>query len=131
MKVLSATVLEKAGRWFVSAQVEEEIPAPGPAQGAPVGVDLSITMLATCSDSKVYKNPKALQQEQKKLRRLQRKLSRQDKGSRNSEKTRRKIAQLHYRITNIRRDTLHKVTSGIMAKTKPVALPLAQSCSKP
>lgn len=116
VKILSATVSEKAGRWFVSVQVEEEIPDPEAARGAPVGVDLGITVLATCSDGTSYENPRALQQAQKKLRRLQRKLSRQDKGSRNREKTRRKIARLHYRIANIRRDALHKATSGIVAK---------------
>jgi len=120
--ILSATVSEKAGRWFVSVQVEEEIPDPEPAQGAPVGVDLGITTLATCSNGAVYENPKALHQAQKKLRRLQRRFSRQQKGSRNREKTRRKIACLHFRIANIRRDALHKATSGIVAKTKPPAL---------
>jgi len=112
LKILSATVSEKAGRWFVSLQVEEEIPDPEPAQGTPVGVDLGITTLATCSDGTSYENPKA----------LQRQLSRQDKGSRNRKKTRQKIAQLHYRIANIRRDALHKATSGIAGKTKPAAL---------
>ena len=122
VKLLSATVSEKAGRWFVSVQVEEEIPDPEPAQGAPVGVDLGITMLATCSDGVRYENPRALQRAQKKLRRLQRKLSRQQKDSNNREKTRRKIARLHYRAANIRRDALHKATSGIVAKSKPAAL---------
>ncbi len=48
-------------------------------------------------------------------------ISRQQKGSRNREKTRRRIARLHYRIAAIRRDTLHKATSDIVAKTKPDA----------
>ena len=87
----------------------------------PVGVDLGIPTLATCSDGTSYENPKALQKAHKKLRRLQRKLSLQDKGSSNREKTRKKISQLHFRITNIRPDALHKVTSGIVAKTKPNA----------
>ena len=121
VKILSATVSEKAGRWFVCAQVEEEIPDPEPAQGVPVGVDLGIPTLATCSDGTSYENPKALQKALKKLRRLQRKLSRQDKGSSNREKTRKKIAHLHFRIANIRPDALHKATSGIVAKTKPNA----------
>ena len=119
VKILSATVSEKAGRWFVCVQVEEEIPDPEPAQGVPVGVDLGIPTLATCSDGTSYENPKALQKAHKKLRRLQRKLSRKGKGSSNREKSRKKIAQLHFRIANIRPDALHKATSGIVAKTKP------------
>jgi putative transposase len=78
-----------------------------------------VKALATRSDGISYENPKALDRELKKLRRLQRKLARQEKGSRNREKTRRRIARLHYRIANIRRDTLHKATSDIAAKTKP------------
>jgi len=119
IKILSATVSERAGRWFVSIQVEKEIPAPTPARGEPLGVDRGVKTLATRSDGISYENPKALDREQKKLRRLQRKLARQERGSRNREKTRRRIARLHYRIANIRRDTLHKATSDIVAKTKP------------
>lgn len=119
VRILSATVSERAGRWFVSIQVEEEIPDPASAQGEPIGVDLGIKALATCSDGVTYENPKALRQAQKKLRRLQRQLSRQKKGGRNREKTRRKIAQLHYRIANVRCDALHQATGGIMARTKP------------
>lgn len=121
VKILSATVSERAGRWFVSLQVEEEVPDPSPAQGEPLGVDLGVRTLATRSDGVTYGNPKALPRAQRKLHRLQRKLARQQKGSRNREKTRRKLARLHYRISNIRRDALHKVSSDIVARTKPDA----------
>jgi putative transposase len=100
VKILSATVSERAGRWFVSVQVEEEIVDPTPACGEPLGVDLGVKVLAMRSDGISYENPKALGKEQKKMRRLQRKLARQQKGSRNREKTRHRIARLHYRITN-------------------------------
>jgi len=120
-RILSATVSERAGRWFVSLQVEEEVPDPTPAQGEPIGVYRGVKTLATRSDGISYENPKALDSAQRKMRRWQRKLSRQRKGSRNYEKTRRRIARLHYRIANLRRDTLHKATSGIVAKTKPDA----------
>jgi putative transposase len=117
--ILSATVSEQAGRWFVSIQVEEKIPDPKPAQGEAIGVDRGVKVLAMRSDGIAYENPKALAGAQRKMNRLQRKLARQQKGSRNREKTRRRIARLHYRIANIRRDTLHKATSDIVAKTKP------------
>jgi putative transposase len=119
VRILSATVSERAGHWFVSVQVEEEVPEPTPARGESIGVDLGVKTLATCSDGSGYENPKALEKAQKKLRRLQHKSARQKKGSRNREKTRRRIARLHYRIANVRRDTLHKATSRIVARTKP------------
>jgi putative transposase len=105
----------------VSLQVEEQIEKPQPAQGAVVGVDLGVATLATCSDGRIYQNPRALRQVEKKLRRYQRQLSRQQKGSQNREKTRRQIARLHFRAANLRKDTLQKVTSDILANTKPAA----------
>jgi putative transposase len=120
VKILSATVSEKAGRWFVSVQVEEEIADPEATQGKPVGVDLGIKALATCSDGREFENPRALGKAQRRLKRQQRELERRQKGGRNRAKTRRKIARLHYRIGNIRKDTLNKATSAIVeAKPKP------------
>lgn len=117
IRILSATVSERAGRWFVSAQVEQEIEVER-ATGPAVGVDLGVKVMATCSDGAVFENPKALRRYKRKLVRLQRELSRRKKGGRNRERTRRKIARLHYRISNIRKDALHKATSAIVAKTK-------------
>jgi putative transposase len=119
VKVLSATVSEQAGRWFVSVQVEEEQPEPSLALGYTVGVDLGIKALATCSDGTVMENPKALSSNLKKLRRLSRRHSRKQKGSKNRAKATRKLARLHAHIANIRVSTLHKATSWITAKTKP------------
>ncbi|HRR48728.1 MAG TPA: transposase [Bacteroidales bacterium] len=116
--ILSATVTESAGRWFVSVQCKREIES-AQAMGEPVGVDLGIKNLAVTSDGQRFENPKPLKKAQAKLRRLQRELSRRKKGGKNREKTRQKIAKVHQRITNIRRDALHKVTSAIVAKTKP------------
>jgi putative transposase len=75
--------------------------------------------MAVCSDGRRFENPKALRKALRKLKRLQRELARRKKGSRNWEKTRRKIAKLHQRVANIRKDALHKATSAIVAKTKP------------
>jgi putative transposase len=119
VKILSATVSEQAGRWFVSVQVEEEQPEPTLAPGHTIGVDLGVKVLATLSDARVVENPKALRSNLKKLRRLSRRHSRKQKGSKNRAKATRKLARLHTNIANIRQDTLHKVTSWITAKTKP------------
>lgn len=116
--VLSVTVSESAGHWFVSVQCRQEIEV-AQATGEPVGVDLGIKELAVVSDGQRFENPKALRKAQSKLKRFQRELSRRKKGGKNREKTRQKIAKAHQRIANIRRDTLHKATSDIVAKTKP------------
>ena len=116
--ILSVTISESAGRWFVSVQCRKEIEV-SQATGEPIGIDLGIKELAVTSDGQRFENPKPLRRAQAKLRRLQRELSRRKKGGKNREKTRRKIAKAHQRIANIRRDTLHKTTSAIVAKTKP------------
>jgi len=118
LHILHVTISEAAGRWFVSVQCKQEMEITR-AIGDPVGIDLGIKDLAVTSDGQRFENPKPLEKAQAKLRQLQRELSRRKKGGKNQEKTRGKIAGTHYRIANIRRDTLHKATSGIVAKTKP------------
>lgn len=119
IKILSATVSEQAGRWFVSVQAEEEVADPIPATGKAIGVDLGIKTLATISDGRMIDNPKALRKNLKKLKRLSRSHSRKIKGSKNRKKAARKLARMHARIAHIRQDALHKATSTIVAKTKP------------
>jgi putative transposase len=119
VKVLSATVSEQAGRWFVSVQVEEKQDDSPVATGPVIGVDLGVKALATLSDGRSFENPKALHSRLKALRRFSRRHSRKKKGSKNREKARRKLARLHARIANLRKDVLHKTTAQIVAKAKP------------
>lgn len=116
-KILSANISERAGRWFISLQVEEEIQQLPRKLGKSVGVDLGIATLATCSDGEVFDNPKALRKRLEKLQRLSRRLSRKAKGGSNRKKAQRKLALLHYKISCIRKDSVHKLTSSL-TKTK-------------
>ena len=114
VKILSATVSERAGKWYVSVLVEETVPEPIQALGQPIGVDLGIKSLAVCSDGRPpLLSPKALGTHLKQLRRKQRHLSRCKKGSKNREKARRQVARLHVRIADIREDALHQATSSL------------------
>jgi putative transposase len=117
-KILSATVSEQAGRWFVSVQVEESVPDPIKATGPVIGIDLGIKTLATVSHGGVIENPKVLRSNLKKLRRASRQHSRKQKCSKNRAKATRKLVRLHAHIGNIRKDALHKATSQIVMKTK-------------
>ncbi len=118
-RLLSVTVSERAGRWFVSVPVEEVRPDPQPVEGGPCGVDLGSHNLATLDDGTVFNAPKSLEKHLGKLQRLERSLARKKPGSRNGQKACIKVAKLHFRISNIRRDAIHKVTTKL-AKTKPV-----------
>ena len=121
-KILSATVSEQAGRWFVSIQVEEEQSQPVMTATTAIGVDLGIKTLATCSDGTIFENPRALKHAQKKLRRLERVKSRRKNGSKNRAKARKAIAKQHARIANIRRDAAHKLTSYLVKNHSLIAI---------
>jgi len=112
-KILNVSLSERAGKWFVSLQVEEEISDPAPRQESIVGVDLGIKTLATCSDGKTFDNPKALRHQERRIARLNRECDRRKKGSSNREKTNRKLSRVHYRIACIRSAAMHEATTSI------------------
>ncbi|MGY5871695.1 MAG: RNA-guided endonuclease TnpB family protein [Candidatus Thorarchaeota archaeon] len=112
-RILSATVSRRANRWFVSITVEEEIPEPSILSGPSIGVDLGIKSLATLSNGIRISNPRALERKIRKLRKLSKRLSRKKMGSKNREKARLQLAKTHMRISNIRQDSLHKLTTHL------------------
>src|SRR5260370_33085661 len=71
IKVLSATVTEQAGHWYVSIQVEQEQTVPV-NNGPTVGVDLGVKTLATLSAGTVFPNHRHRKRRLKKIKRLQR-----------------------------------------------------------
>ncbi|WP_043474181.1 RNA-guided endonuclease InsQ/TnpB family protein, partial [Streptomyces fradiae] len=94
---------DAAGRWFVSLLCDDVI-TPAPATTAAVGIDAGLTSLVTLSTGEKIANPKHERKDRAKLARAQRELSRKAKGSNNREKARRKVARVHARITDRRRD---------------------------
>jgi putative transposase len=114
---LSATVRERAGRWFVSVQVEMDQPEPLDTARPVAGVDLGVLALATVSDGTRIENPRALKSSLCKIKRLQRVVSRRQRGSANRQKAVRQLARAHLRIANIRKNALHQATS-LLTRTK-------------
>ncbi|HLY30112.1 MAG TPA: RNA-guided endonuclease TnpB family protein [Ktedonobacterales bacterium] len=119
--ILSATVSEQGGHWYVSVQVKQEQVVPvTPASTGPVaGVDLGIKALATLSDGTVIANPKPLKRRLKQVKRLHRAVTRKPNGSNNRKKAVRKLGKQYRHIAQQRANTLHQVTSRL-AKTKSV-----------
>lgn len=111
-KVTGARITKTADWWFVSLTVEraDERPEKRPAA---IGIDVGLNRLATLSTSEGYENQAFLRTALKKLRQANKRLHRRVKGSKNREKARRQVARLHYRITCLRDDVLHKLTSRI------------------
>lgn len=121
VRVLSATVTERAGRWFVSLQVEEEVMTPTPKEGV-CGLDVGINALATLSDGTKFDNPMTLFKAQRKLKHLQRAVSRKKKGSKNRGKAIRRLARAHARVANIRKNILHGISSAIAKRFGTVGM---------
>ncbi len=111
-KVTGARITKTADWWFVSLTVE--VPDETPEKRtASVGIDFGLNRLATLSTSEGYENQAFLRTALKKLRQANKRLHRRKLGSKNREKARRQVARLHYRITCLREDVLHKLTTRI------------------
>ncbi len=108
-------------KYFISILVEEDIEQL-PKNSNKVGIDLGIKDFAVTSDGEVFGNPKWLRKSEKRLVKLQRDLSRKKKGSNNRNKARLKVAKLHEKITNQRKDFLHKLSSKIISENQVIVL---------
>jgi len=97
-----------SGKWYAIVQVEteEELPKTGKA----VGIDVGIKHFLTDSDGKQIENPKFYEKTLKRIRRLHKNLSRKQKGSKNREKARIKLAKAYEKLINQRKDFLHKLS---------------------
>jgi putative transposase len=120
VQVLSATVSEQAGHWYVSVLVEQEQAVPANT-GPVVGVDLGVKRLTTLSDGETAENPRHLKRKLKKLKRLHRAVTRKKKGSQNRKKAAQRLGSEHRKVANLRANTLHHLTSRL-AKTKSVVV---------
>jgi putative transposase len=112
---------DAAGRWFVSLLCEDTI-NPAPATPNTVGIDAGLTSLVTLSTGEKVTNPKHERRDRARLARAQRELSRKAKGSNNRDKARRKVARVHTRITDRRRDFLHKLSTRLVRENQTVVI---------
>ncbi|HAS8538286.1 TPA: transposase [Vibrio vulnificus] len=123
-KINSMTISRQADKWFVSFSIDVEFsPVPTENQGR-VGVDLGINALATMSKGEVLKwnTPKPLQSSLKRLKRMSRGLSRKQRGSNGFKRLKQRIARLHMRISNLRKDVLHKLTSYLTSHFSEIVI---------
>ena len=88
----------------------------------PIGIDVGINTLATCSNGDTYDNPRPLKRYERKLARANRRLSRRQKGSQNWYKAKAMLAGVHARIGNIREDAHHQATIRIVRKASAIGI---------
>ncbi len=112
-----------AGKYFVSILVDDgkELPKKVKIEKA-IGIDLGIKTFATISTGEKIDNPRHLNKSLGRLKVLQRRLSKKQKGSKNSIKAKQKVALLSEKISNQRKDFLHKLSTRLVSENQAICL---------
>ena len=111
-EIKNVTVRQKCGRFYVSIQTECEVEI-AKHQGGEIGIDMGIVRFATLSNGEYFEPLNAFKTYKGKLAKLQRQLKNKIKFSKNWQKLQAKIAKLHHKIANCRKDFLHKISTTI------------------
>jgi putative transposase len=118
-RILSASVSERAGRWYVSFTCEADRPEAGVPAGQPVGVDVGVKYLAVLSTGEKVPNPRHLRRWQRRQARLQVELARRQGPARGKPPSRRwkatssRLGKTHAKVAQARSDGLHKLTTRL------------------
>lgn len=119
--IKNATISQvPSGKYYISFNIEiwvQELPKTEKE----IGLDLGIKELLITSDKEHFENPKTLYKYEKQLAKLQRQLAHKKKFSNNWYKQKHKIALLHEKITNIRKDNLHKISHKLVMENQLIA----------
>jgi putative transposase len=119
----SVTVkMHPSGRWHISIRFDDPTRSPLPKSDNAIGIDLGITSLIATSNGDKVANPKQFKQHYRRLKRAQKNLFRKQKGSKNREKARVKVAKIHLKISDSRKDFLHKLTTNLVRENQTIAV---------
>ena len=110
-----------SNKYYISMLVDTENKTL-PKVNKKIGVDVGLKEFVICSDGYRVANPKCLRKSEKRLKKLQKDLSRKQKGSNNRNKVRLKVAKLHEKITNQRKDFLHKLSTKLIRENQSIAI---------
>lgn len=130
-KIKRATVRQTpTGKYYATVLVDDgrDLPAQPETGLMPLGIDVGCKtegfthQFAALSTGELINAPAAYKRQQKRLRRAQRRLVRKQKGSANRLKQKRRVAQLHERISSVRRDFLHKLTHQLTRENQALAV---------
>lgn len=114
--------LSPAGRWHVSLLVDDLTIQPLPKVESCVGVDLGLKSLLITSEGEKIMNPRHFNKQRQRLAKAQKRLAKKQKGSANRQKARERVARIHARIADSRRDHLHKLTTRLVKENQLIAV---------
>ena len=125
-EISKVVISKRNGKWFASILVHCDMnnytQPPLFNDRRPLGIDVGINTLATCSDGSTYDNPRPLKRYLRKLKRYSRAFSCKVKYSKNWYKAKARLARLHYRIACIRNDAHHKASTDIARKASIIGI---------
>ena len=111
------------GHFYASVLTQDDRDMPIiSTDGKVLGVDVGLLDLAVTSDGSKFANPRHLRKAERNLKRKQQSLSRKKKGSSNRFKARRLVARAHERVSNARRDNLHKLSRRLVNENQVIAV---------
>lgn len=113
--------LTPSGKWFISFLCDVQIQKM-PTSSQSVGLDMGISALVTLSTGEKITNPKMMRVYRKRLATAQRHLSRKKAGSKRRERAKIKVARIHEKISNTRKDQLHKLTTRLVRENQTIVV---------
>jgi putative transposase len=111
---------DAAGRYFASFVVQTDPSEVLPESSEEVGVDLGLTHFVVLSDGRKVASPKFFRRAERQLRKAQQAVSRKEKGSSNRRKAVARVARLHARVADARRDHHHKLSTQLIRENQAV-----------
>lgn len=121
-RVTTVTVSrDTAGRYFVSMLCNDTV-SPKPTAAGRVGIDLGLTHFAILSSGEKIAAPNTFRRNEARLATLQRRLAKKEKGLTRRKKAKRKVARLHARVADTRRDFLHKLSTRLVNENQVIAV---------
>jgi len=122
-KIMSGHVYRQADHWFIAVNVEVAVePVQHTHPHAIVGVDLGLKTAVVTSHGEAIDAPKPLKRCLQRLKRAARVVSRREKGGKNRAKARARLARLHQRIANVRKNFWHQVTTDLCRENQTVVI---------
>ena len=113
-RIINATIYKEASKYYISLCVEEYREIEKVPMRKVVGIDVGIKELLTTSDGIVIKNNKYIEKYEQKIKGLNKWLSRTQKGSKNREKVKKKLAEVYRKLKNARKYFLHETSKRIV-----------------
>lgn len=114
-KIQNATISRtSSNKYFISICCKDVPVDEFKKTSSAIGIDIGLKEFVIASNGNKVDNLKYLRKSEKKLRRLQRMYSKKQKGSRNQEKSRIRLAKQYERVSNQRKDFIHKLTTGLL-----------------